>query len=192
MKKLLIILLLFLFQKSNAQSITIRPNGLQNYVIKNSVGKGFEHIAGPSSLGTYLTSDAAWFQTNYNDNLSIGPKTDGTYGFTFKTDGNTQVSSKIKFGSDAPTIFFYNYIGTTSSSQGGVVTVDINGLLTEIISASLIVDCGAAGYVPDNYSFTNGYQVQLQIRDNEINISNVAGNSINILNKPFKLLITLK
>jgi hypothetical protein len=192
MKKILIAALLILSQGIFGQSITVLPSGLQNFTIKNSSGIGFENVFATGSLGTYLTSSSAYFQTNTISSFNIGPVDEGHFGLSFLTNGNVVFNNFLKMGSDAPAIAMLNFTGTTDPVSGNYSFVDTYVLLANVLSASLIVDCGAAGYVPQGYNFTNGYLVELGIANNGIFVRNVAGKSANILNKPFKLILTVK
>jgi hypothetical protein len=191
MKKIIYFLLLFTVQKALAQSTTILPGGMQNYIIKNNGGIGFEQTKYNSSFGTYLTSNSAYIQTNTAAGFSIGSLDENPIGFNFFSNGNVLSNNWLKLGSDAPEMYLETYTGTTSSAIGGITNVAFLNP-TNVISASIIVDCGAAGYVTDNYSFTDGYQVQFTIEDTNIKVRNVLSNSYNILSKPFKLMVTIK
>jgi hypothetical protein len=188
MKKIILILLFF-SNYAYSQSITILPSGLQNFKIATNIGKGLEHNKGALSYGTYLTSDAGWFQTHTNDPLVLSKNNLAQIAiFT----GIVNYVQPVKFGSDAPAILLETYTGATSTTAGQSVSVLTNYLQADILNASLVVDCGAAGYVPQGYSFSSGYLVELRIEDNYVYIINKLGNSANILNKPFKLFLTHK
>lgn len=174
------------------QSTLILPSGIQNYTIKNASGKGFEHVDGSNSIGTYLTNTNAYFQTNNLVNFHVGPLDESLPGYRFETDGEVQIRNFLKLGSDAPAIYFQEFDGFTNSLQGAQYVVSTNFTQDKVLSAFLIVDCGAAGYVAQGYTYTTGYLVELRIEDNFIYVNTVAGKSANILNKPFKLLLTYK
>jgi hypothetical protein len=190
--KLIFIIMIFIGPTLFGQSTTILPTGLQNYTIKNASGKGFEHVNGNNSFGTYLTNTNAYFQTNNLLFFSIGPTDEGIMGYTFFTDGNVSSNNYIKLGSDSPAIIFREFSGVTNTLQGAQYVVVTNIPQANVISASLTVDCGPAGYVTQSYTYTSGYLVELRIEDNFIYVNTVAGKSANILNKPFKLLLTIK
>jgi hypothetical protein len=44
--------------------------------------------------------------------------------------------------------------------------------------------------LPPNYTYSGGYEYQYQVSDTNIVVINSNGNSANILNKPFTILIT--
>jgi hypothetical protein len=188
MKKLIFFSIL-LSRFVHAQSTTILPTGLESYKITTNLGKGLEHNFGTISAGTYIDNTSGWFQTHSDSPLFIGR--DFFYGITFFPN-MVSYNQKVKFGSDAPAILINTFTGFTNSLQGAEFGVNTNVLQADVLNASLVVDCGAAGYVPQGYSFTNGYRVELRVSDNFVYVINVAGNSANILNKPFKLLITYK
>ncbi len=192
MKTILSIIFTFLINTLFGQSTLILPSGMQNYTIKNASGKGFEHVKGTNSFGTYLTNSSAYFQTNTNVEFALGPIDEGQYGYSFLTDGNVRTNTYLKLGSDSPAIFFLEFSGLTSTSQGGQYVVTTYIPQANVIAASLMVDCGSAGYVAQSYTYTSGYLVELRIEDDYIYVNNVAGKSANILNKPFKLLVTIK
>jgi hypothetical protein len=192
MKKIIYILLLFTAHTSLAQGTTILPTGMQNYTIKNISGKGYEQINNSTSFGTWINSSNAYIQTSTFHSFFIGLVAEGVYGMFFKTNGNVSSTNWLKLGSDAPEIFIYKYSGTTSSAIGGSTVIPISSTTSRVLSASIMIDCGAAGYVTDNYSFTDGYQVQFIIENNTIRVQNVLNNSDNILSKPFEIILTIK
>jgi hypothetical protein len=173
------------------QSTTILPIGLQNYVLKTPLNSiGFNHSYETFSMGTYIDSNAGWLQSNTNNQLFLGSGLSG--GVLLNYNGNVQFTRHVKFGADAPEISQRDFIGNTNVLDGAQYVIVTNIAQDKVLSANLVVDLGAAGFVPDNYKYSNGYQVELRIEDNFIYVNNVAGNSYNILNKPFKLTIFIK
>ncbi len=170
------------------QSLQISPNGTENYKIMTGDQKGLYINSGVQSMGTYINSTSGWLQTHSDQDLDF---VGGGARFGVKQTCSIEYNFPYKLGSDAPAIFSKIIFGTTASTVGGLVSVIPAGLnFANILSMNLIVDCGAAGYVPYNYSYTSGYQVNFFTSNTSIIIRNAAGNSANILNKPFKIYIT--
>lgn len=80
--------------------------------------------------------------------------------------------------------------GTTSNSQGNQVQV-AHGISdpSKIISISTLVDIGSSIYIAPAYAYSAGYQYDHRVGGTDIYVSNVTGNSANILSMPFKTFI---
>ena len=188
MKTIWSVLFLFVYLVSSGQSSLILPSGTQNYKILSGDGKGLFINSGQQSMGTYINATSGWIQTHSDQILRINGG--GAY-FTVETNCNIQYNAIYKLGSDAPAIRSRVFTGTTSSTQDGFTYITPVGLdFNKILSINLIVNNGAAGYIPYNYTYTPGYQVDLLTNTTQFVITTVAGNSANILNKPFKLYVT--
>jgi hypothetical protein len=191
MKKILFFLLGLLPSFLFGQSTTITPAGLQNYTIKTPVGaKGFDHSFQTFSMGTYLSADAGWFQSHSSHQLLVGYEFN--YSIILNLNGNVQFRDYVKLGSDAPQISERTFTGVTNSIDGAQYVVATNVPQDKVLSANLVVNLGPAGFVPQSYKYTTGYQVELRIEDNFVIVCNAPGNSSNILNKPFSLNIFIK
>jgi hypothetical protein len=190
MKKLLISLFSILIYNVNAQSFEIKPNGLQNLKIMTESSGQFNHISGNVSWGTRVNSLVAYIQTNTNYNLKF--KTPYVYGLNITTNCDVLSTNYAKFGSDATPILPFRITGFTNSLDGAKSYFTTNILKKNVLEASIVIDCGAAGYVANNYKYSNGYQVVIHIEDNLISVDNIPGNSYNITGKPFKLNIVSK
>lgn len=102
----------------------------------------------------------------------------------------------VKLGADAgaPGTKTKELTGTTSGSQGGVVSVAHGLTASKILDVALSVDYSGAGtgFVPSNHSFSAGFNVDLAWGTTNIDVLNVSGNPVSVLSKAFKLFITYK
>jgi hypothetical protein len=109
-------------------------------------------------------------------------------------NGNVKVSGFTTLGNDAsaPRIKMKTLTSTTGSTQGGVNSPDMNHGVTasKIISVSVFVDYGFNFFVPPGFVAAPGEQYDYQITGSKIETFNHPTNSINILNKPIKVVIT--
>jgi hypothetical protein len=190
MKKLLIFLFSIIFYNLNGQSFEIKPNGLQNVKIKTDASGQFNHTSGNVSWGTQVNSLVAYIQTNTNHNLEF--KTPYVFGLNITTACDVESTTYVKFGTDATPILPFRITGFTNSLDGARSYFTTNFPKSKVLEASIVIDCGAAGYVSNNYKYSNGYQVVVQIEDNAVSVDNILGNSYNITGKPFKLNIIYK
>lgn len=114
-----------------------------------------------------------------------------------KGNGNVQHAGFTKLGSDAPSIKVKKYIGNTASADGGTIEI-LHGLGNDkIVSMDLMVNYSGAAYIEEDYVAAAGYECNLFVGLGTINflqpvikITNKAGNSANVLNKPYKLIVT--
>jgi hypothetical protein len=80
--------------------------------------------------------------------------------------------------------------GTTSASQGGSVSIAHGLTVSKILSVTILVEYFTDAFVPASYQYNTGYEFTFWMTASQINVVNVAGNSVNVLSKPFKILIT--
>lgn len=112
----------------------------------------------------------------------------------FYKNGNANISGYTQLGTvadGAPAIKMKKLTTTSSSSQGGVVTV-AHGLNRAKILGVHVLLTYAAGVadIPGPYLDVAGYEYNWQVTSTDINIYNKTGNSANILSKPVRILIT--
>ena len=92
-------------------------------------------------------------------------------------------------GSNAPKVKMLKLTGTTAATQGASVSIAHGLVSTKILSVVVLVEYAAGNFIPASYSNGAGYEFNFNYNTN-INVINLAGNSANILGKPFKVLIT--
>lgn len=114
--------------------------------------------------------------------------------FVVYKNGNTDISGYTQLGTTAeaaPAIKMKKLTTTSSSSQGGLVTV-AHGLNRAKILGVQVLLTYAAGVadIPGPYLDVAGYEYNWQVTSTDINIYNKTGNSANILSKPIRILIT--
>jgi len=114
-----------------------------------------------------------------------------------KGNGNVNHAGFTKLGSDAPSIKVKKYAGNTASVDGGTIEI-LHGLGNDkIVSMDLMINYSGAAYIEEDYVAAAGYECNLFVGLGTINflqpvikITNKAGNSANVLNKPYKLIVT--
>lgn len=93
-------------------------------------------------------------------------------------------------GSTAPAVKMIKLTGTTSNTQGGFVQV-VHGLTSsKILSVSVLVEYSAGNSVPPSYSGSAGYEYDYYISPTSVVVWNKAANSVNILSRPIRVLVT--
>jgi hypothetical protein len=190
MKNIVIFFCTLISTFSWGQSFTVIPNNstINNY-LKRPTGSGIIHT---STLGnvifeTKVSSTSAVFQTRTFDPLSFFL---GAERMQIEVGGDVNIGDFVKFGSDAPKINIKEFYINTSSLAGGDVSFTHGLNASQIISMKAIVDLGPAGNVPEEYTYTSGYQISLSFENTLIYVWNKPGNSNNILNKPCRILVT--
>lgn len=162
--------------------------------------------------GTVSQSLASVAMGNYNDSIISSNQTswiatdplfllgNGTANnarsnaFVIYKNGNTDISGYTQLGTPAegaPAIKMKKLITTSAAAQGGLVTI-AHGLTRSKILGVQILLTYAAGFadIPGPYLDVAGYEYNWQVTNTDINIYNKTGNSINILSKPIRILIT--
>jgi hypothetical protein len=195
MKNFLFVFFTFINLNCFAQSVEIEaypaffsiPGGVRYTITKD--GPGFVHSQGAVSVGTYVNNTSTYFQTFTPHLLRIIGYYDAIF-FDIGTDANVYHNGFIKLGSDAPAIALGKITGTTALTEGALVTYAHGLNASKIISMKLIIDYASNGFVNDEYVYNPGFQAALVYDATSIYITNYTANSYNILNKPFKVLIT--
>ena len=113
-----------------------------------------------------------------------------------KGNGNVNHAGFTKLGSDAPSIKVKKFTGNTAATEGGSVEI-LHGLgNTKIVSMDLMVNYGGVSFVEEDYAGAVGYECNIVAALNFpglqeiIRITNKSGNSVNVLSKPYKLIVT--
>lgn len=162
------------------------PQGLQGQ-------QGVTGATGLIANGTTAGNTPFWNGTQWVVNSSNIYNNGGNVGIgTTAPAAQLEVNGYTKLGTGlgVPAVQMKKLTGTTASTEGGVVSL-LHGLNSnKIISISVLVNHTGSSYVPANYSFHSGYEFDYYINDTELLILNRQTNSVNILSKPIKVLIT--
>jgi hypothetical protein len=153
---------------------------MSNLTASRSFGQYFNLNSG-TSANNFLSFD-------YNGTTPI---------LDLKGNGNVNHAGFTKLGSDAPSIKVKKYAGNTASVDGGTIEI-LHGLGNDkIVSMDLMINYSGAAYIEEDYVAAAGYECNLFVGLGTINflqpvikITNKAGNSANVLNKPYKLIVT--
>ncbi len=125
--------------------------------------------------------------SDYNINWEYN----GTDIFNVSGNGNATHNGFTKLGSSAPSIKVLKFIGTTNAAQGGTATIAHGLTNSKILSVTVLVEYATGNFVPHSYiRFNNGYQFDFYIENTNIGIVNHPTNSVNILSKPYKIMVT--
>jgi hypothetical protein len=145
----------------------------------NGADGAFYGMITDTQAGIYIGN--AWrFVVNSNGNVV-------NTGFTQL--GNT-VPAGAAAGATAPTIKVLKLIGTTASTQGTSVSVNHGIPGNKILDYQVIVNQAGTNGVPPNYTVLAGFLYNIGSDSGAIYVANAAGNSANILSKPFRVYIT--
>lgn len=161
-----------------------------------TVAKSFSSLA----IGRYNDSIAgsdpsSWIATDPLLTLGNGTANNArSNAFAVYKNGNIDISGYTQLGKTteaAPAIKMKKLTGTSAAAQGAVVTIPHGLTRSKIIGVQVLLNYAAAGGdIPASYLDVAGYEYNWQVTNADINIYNKAGNSINILSKPVKILIT--
>lgn len=161
---------------------------------ENESGMAYFRLVGTSSESRIEVFNRFILQINngangVTDRLTV--LNNGKVGIsTNSPQSDFEVNGFSKLGSDAPAIKVKKLTTTTSSNQGGQVTI-LHGLTeSKILSISVMVEYGSGQYVHPAYLGAGGYQFEWFSGSGGITIWNRNSNSSNILSKPCKILIT--
>lgn len=121
-------------------------------------------------------------ENNWQRNGTIlSPKVDGD---DVATTGYTQL------GNSAPLIKMKKFTGTTSLIENGSSAVGHGLISSKILSVNLLIEFTTDSFIHEEYTKNAGYQAHFQVTSMDIIVFNDTTNSENILNKPYKILIT--
>jgi hypothetical protein len=121
--------------------------------------------------------------------LSINSSGNVGLGVTDAT-AKLEVNGFSKLGSAAPAIKMLKLTGTTAATQGGFVYVPHGLISSKILAVNILVETPIGSFVSANNSFGSGFNFDFDISAANISVVNKASDSINILSRPMKILIT--
>lgn len=108
-------------------------------------------------------------------------------------DAELEVAGFTKLGSDAPKIKMKKLTGTTAATEGTSVSVPHGLTATKILSCQVLVDWngGSNGaWIPASYTLSADYEFHFYTTNTFVYVANMAGNSANIVNRDFVVLLT--
>lgn len=147
-----------------------------------------ENLAATRYFGQYFNVSSATAANNF---VSFD------YGGTtpildMQGNGNVKVSGFTTLGNDAsaPKIKMKTFTGTTDAAQGGSAVVAHGITPSKIISVSILIEWTTNTFVSNAYLHTSGYYFDYGIFGTNILINNHPTNSISILSKPYKMVVT--
>lgn len=167
------------------------------------------NISSYNSLNVTPT-DLSWCSAVYVTGASRDLKLDdnvvgyGTYtyngieilaGLTNVTQNGNKNAGAVTFAAQTPmignlTIGMKRVTGNTNAAQGASVSVAHGLTPAKILSIQALVFHTATQAVADGFTFAAGYEFNASLNVGNIDVSNKAANSANILNKAFVILIT--
>lgn len=106
------------------------------------------------------------------------------------TEKNTTTKGYTKLGTDAPAIKVKKMTGLTASTEGGFVSLAHGLNAANILSVTVMVSWNTNQYICNSYTFSPGFEFNHQFDATNIVVSNVPGNSANILSSLMKIMIT--
>jgi hypothetical protein len=94
--------------------------------------------------------------------------------------------------SGAPSIKMKKLTGTTNVAQGGAVNIAHGLTAAKIISITAVITAAGPLYVPPNGGEDNltGYAYNVYAGPVNMTVTNVTGNSVNVVNKAITILLT--
>ncbi len=110
---------------------------------------------------------------------------------TVRDNGEVSVPGYTQLGGpSAPGIKMLKLTGTTNTAQGGSISVPHGLNPAKILSVHVLVEYAANSFVPHSYTINTGYEFNYYISGPDIVVWNKNLASSQILNKPFKIIIT--
>jgi hypothetical protein len=145
------------------------------------------------SLGYTPFNNSFQFSSYSNIDLSFGTNNLTSVNVVMRTNGNVEMNQFTKLGSTAPLIKMAKLTGTTAASQGGFTSISIGAINpAKIISIVVMVQWSSTpgDWIANGYNAGTGYEFTWNMNGSTLNVSNISGNSANILSKPIMVLIT--
>nr|MBK9651130.1 hypothetical protein [Bacteroidota bacterium] len=127
--------------------------------------------------------------TNNTERIRIAPT--GEVGInTNAPTTDLEVNGFTKLGSDAPAVKMKKYTGNTAATANGNINFAHGLNQAKILSVEvLVLQSGGTLYPPEN-STSSGAYYHYFVTSTSVYISNDASNSANMLNRPYRVLIT--
>lgn len=108
-------------------------------------------------------------------------------------NGNTDINGFTSLGKSpeaASAIKMKKLTGVSAGAQNTWVNIAHGFALSKIFSVNIILNIPGFVNIPLAYTYQAGYEYQYQVAASNIVVININGNSANILNKNFTILIT--
>lgn len=174
------------FDGGNGLWITLAENGIQRGYIGSFAGNP-EDV----DFGTYSGNPGAVHLTT-NDDPKLTVINNGNVGIgTITPSTKLEVNGFSKLGSDAPAIKMKKLTGTTAAAQGSTTFIAHGLNSAKILAVNVLVQYATVGNdVPSSYNANPGYEFDYYITPTDVVVWPKTGNSVNILSKPLKILIT--
>lgn len=184
---------------NNAGTINLRSNintTPPTLYFSTSNGASYGYLGNPVpnalntfELGSFNSFAIRTYQSNWSTKLFV--KQSGEVGIgTENPTTKFEVNGFTKLGSDAPAIKVKKLTGTSSSSQGGTVSIPHGLTASKILNVSVILEYQTNFFVPTSYNYGTGFEFDWYSTNGNIIVLNSSSNSSQILSKPFKILIT--
>lgn len=155
---------------------------------------------GWSIYGTANTNPTTHF-IGTSDNSDVSLRANGAEAMRLEVGGNVgigtnnpttklEVNGFTKLGSNAPAIKNLKLTGTSANAQGNQVGIAHGLNSSKILSVSVMMEWSAGQWIPASYGATAGYEFDYFVSGTNVQVINKTANSVNILSKPIKILIT--
>jgi len=151
-----------------------------------SIGSFNDTIAS-SNKNSWIATDPLVYIGNGSDNSHL------SNAMVVYKNGNTDINGFTSLGNSseaAPAIKMKKLTGVSAGAQNTWVNIAHGLTLSKIISVNVILAVPGFVNVPPAYTYNAGYEYQYQVAASNIVVINTNGNSANILNKNFTVLIT--
>lgn len=152
-----------------------------------------ENSTGTRYFGQYFSVNSATAANNFVS-FDYGGTTPM---LTLYGNGDARVSNFMfvdgftKLGSDSPEIKMKKLTGTTAAAQGSGVNIPHGVTDLKILSLRVMVNYSGNATVPDGFNKDTGFECNAYVDGiGNIRVENKAANSVNILSKPFTILVT--
>lgn len=129
----------------------------------------------------FTTADVERMRIDATGNVGIGTNAPTT---------DLEVNGFTKLGSNAPGVKMIKLTGTTSTFQGGAVSIPHGLNITKILSVSVLVEKTATNLIPPGNTTIAGDEYHYQVTTSQISVTLKSANSGNLLSKPVRVLIT--
>ncbi len=152
-----------------------------------SLGRYNDYVIG-SSQTTWVPADPLLIVGNGSTDLAR------TNAMVVYKNGNTDHNGYTRLGENAnsaPLIKMKKLSGTSANAQGGLTTIPHGLNRAKILGVQILLTYAAGtADIPGSYLDVPGYEYNWQVTGTDINVYNKAGNSINILSKAIRVLVT--